>query len=125
MWGSEACKECHEAEYSNFKRYAKKSHSFESIMTMKKGLTQEEMKKCFACHTTGYGEPGGFRSEAETPNLKNTGCEACHGPGSLHVETEDPGDIKGRLTREDCKACHNSDRVKAFKFKPLIYGGAH
>jgi len=123
--GSKACMECHETEYENFSKYAKKSHSFKSIMTMKKGLTNEEIKKCFKCHTTGYGEYGGFKSEAETPYLKNAGCEVCHGPGSLHAETEDSEDIIGHLTQEVCETCHNSKRVEAFRYKPLIYGGAH
>ena len=123
--GSRACADCHETEYESFEKYAKKSHSFESIAVMKKNLTHAEIKECFVCHTTGYGKPGGFVSETETPDLKNAGCEVCHGPGSLHCETEEPGDIKGYLTAKDCEACHNSERVAAFNYKPLVYGGAH
>ncbi|MBW1707789.1 MAG: cytochrome c family protein [Deltaproteobacteria bacterium] len=123
--GSKACMECHETEYKKFSKYAKKSHSFNSIMKMKKGLTNEEVKKCFKCHTTGYGKDSGFKSESETPHLKNAGCEVCHGPGSLHAETEDSEDIIGHLTQEICETCHNSKRVEAFHYKPMIYGGAH
>jgi len=123
--GSESCRECHETEYTSFITFAKKRHSFESVMIMKKGLTATELRQCFTCHTTGYGEPGGFRSETETPHLKNAGCEVCHGPGSLHAETEDPKDIKWQLTAKDCEVCHSSERVEAFSYKPLIYGGAH
>jgi len=123
--GSESCMECHEAEYTSFITFAKKRHSFKSVMIMRKGLTSDELRQCFTCHTTGYGKHGGFRSEAETPHLKNAGCEACHGPGSLHAETEDSKDIKSQLTAKDCEECHNSERVEAFSYKPLIYGGAH
>ncbi|NVM20940.1 MAG: cytochrome C [Desulfobacterales bacterium] len=123
--GSQACQDCHETEYENFTAYAKKAHSYESIKVMKKGLTEAEFRACFQCHTTGYKKPGGFRSEHETPNLKNAGCEVCHGPGSLHVETEKPEHIKGSLTLRDCEYCHSSERVAAFNYKPLIYGGAH
>jgi hypothetical protein len=123
--GSDACQDCHETEYENFQAYAKKAHSYASINVMKKGLTEAEFRKCFECHTTGYKEPGGFRSEHETPHLKNAGCEVCHGPGSLHVETGEPKDIKGSLTAEDCDVCHSSERVEAFDYKPLIHGGAH
>jgi len=123
--GSKACQECHELEYSNFMKYAKKAHSYESILSMKKGLTQAEFRKCFECHTTGFGNATGFRSQDETPHLKNAGCEVCHGPGSVHAESEDPEDIKGSLTAKDCECCHNSERVAAFDYKPLIYGGAH
>ncbi len=123
--GSEACKPCHQKEYGSFTKYAKKSSSFKSIQRVKKGLTEEEIKRCYFCHTTGYGKPGGFVSLEETPHLKNAGCEVCHGPGGLHVRTQRSQDIKGNLTMKDCEGCHISERVKAFRFKPLIHGGAH
>ena len=123
--GSEACKACHQKEYRSFTRYAKKSSSFESIQRVKKGLTEEEIKKCYFCHTTGYGKPSGFISPEETPHLKNAGCEVCHGPGELHVRTQRAQDIKMNLTMKDCEECHISERVKAFRYKPLIHGGAH
>ncbi len=123
--GSESCKDCHLGEYDSFRKFNKKAHSFKSITALRKGLTDEELRKCYECHTTGYGKGGGFRSEQETPNLKDAGCEVCHGPGSMHAETGDPKDIKGKLTAKDCEACHNSERINAFKYKPLVYGGAH
>ena len=123
--GSLACKECHPEEYDNFMTYAKKSTSFQSIEKQMKHLTPEEIKQCSPCHTTGYGQPGGFVSLEETPHLKNAGCEVCHGPGAEHARTGDPEKIIGHLTKKDCEICHISERVKAFKYKPLIHGGAH
>ncbi len=123
--GSDACAGCHEKEYLNFTTYARKSQSFESIERLRKGLTEQEIKGCYACHTTGYGRAGGFESLEKTPHLKNAGCEVCHGPGGLHVETQDPAYIKGKLSAEDCEGCHTSERVRAFRYKPLIHGGAH
>ncbi|QTA83525.1 Cytochrome c family protein [Desulfonema limicola] len=123
--GSLACQPCHETEYKNFQQYAKKAGSFSSVMIMKKGLTPSELSGCYECHTTGYGESGGFVSEKETPHLKNAGCEVCHGPGSLHVQTQDPLQIKGSLTIKDCEKCHINEKVKAFNYKPMIHGGAH
>ena len=123
--GTESCKECHEDEYENFKAFAKKATSYESIKKMQKGLTSQELKQCFSCHTTGYGQPGGFVSIVKTPHLADAGCEVCHGPGSNHVESEDPDDLIAELDAESCKTCHNSSRVEAFNFKPMLYGGAH
>ncbi|MEA1967857.1 MAG: cytochrome c family protein [Thermodesulfobacteriota bacterium] len=123
--GSKACEECHAVEYAKFIEFAKKAASFESIRVMKSKLTDKEYRSCFECHTTGYGKPGGFVSEEKTPQLKNAGCEVCHGPGSLHAESGDPEDIIYDLSIDDCTACHNSDRVDAFDFKPLLFGGAH
>jgi len=91
----------------------------------KKELTEEEIKGCYYCHTTGYGKQGGFVSPEKTPHLKNAGCEVCHGPGDVHIKTTDASHIKGTLTTEDCEACHISERVRAFRYKPLIHGGAH
>lgn len=41
---------------------------------------------CLKCHTTGFGEPTGFKSIEQTPNLAGNSCEGCHGPGSKHTE---------------------------------------
>ncbi len=124
--GTAACEDCHDTEYSNFKQFAKKSHSGESVKLMSGDLTKEELEECYHCHVTGYGQPGGFVSFDETPGMADCGCEVCHGPGYDHVESGgDPELIKGSLDMEDCQVCHNPERVEAFDFKPLLYGGAH
>jgi len=123
--GAETCKKCHKAEYERFMTYARKSRSFESIERLKKRLTEDEIKGCYYCHTTGYGKPGGFVSPEKTPLLKIAGCEVCHGPGEFHVKTMNPQYIKRRMTLKDCEVCHTEERVRAFRYKPLIHGGAH
>ncbi len=123
--GSLACKGCHPEEYANFITYAKKSVSFQSIERQMRHLTPEEIRRCYPCHTTGYGKPGGFVSLEETPHLKNAGCEVCHGPGAEHCRNGNPQTIISSLSKKDCEVCHISERVKAFKYKPLIHGGAH
>ncbi|MDX2433930.1 MAG: cytochrome c family protein [Desulfobacterales bacterium] len=123
--GSSACRDCHPEEYENFMTYAKKSTSFQSIEKQMKHLTPDEIKQCYPCHTTGYGKAGGFISLEETPHLKNAGCEVCHGPGSEHARTADSTAIIVNMGKKDCEVCHISERVKAFKYKPLIHGGAH
>lgn len=123
--GSDSCKACHEDEYRNFIAYAKKATSFRSIERLQKGLTEAEMKGCYSCHTTGYGKPGGFISVEKTPHLKNAGCEVCHGPGEFHISMKDPQYIRRKMKIEDCEVCHTSERVRAFRYKPMIHGGAH
>lgn len=123
--GSEACKECHDQEFQKWSQLSRKSRSYEQLLKMKKGLTSQEFTRCLLCHTTGYGQPGGFQSEESTPALKNVGCEVCHGPGSRHVQSAAAIDIARKVDTTQCGVCHNSDRTKAFKFKALPYGGAH
>ncbi|MDY7000252.1 MAG: cytochrome c family protein [Thermodesulfobacteriota bacterium] len=124
--GSKVCAECHEEQYNKFKTYAKKANSSRSVKLMASDLTKEELKECFGCHTTGYGRAGGFKSFEETPELANAGCEVCHGPGSEHVAGEgDTEFIKTTLSIKDCESCHSEERVDAFNFKPMLFGGAH
>lgn len=123
--GSVACRDCHERYYTSFMTYAKKRKSFESIERMKSTLTEDEIRECYACHTTGYGQPGGFVSPEETPQLMNAGCEVCHGPGERHVQSGGRGQIIGKLSEKDCLRCHIPERVTSFGLKPLIHGGAH
>lgn len=123
--GSETCGGCHTEQYDTFQKYSKKAHSFKSIEKMKKGLTAQEVRSCYQCHTTGYGKPGGFLDPAKTPALKNAGCEVCHGPGGDHAGSENPKKIRRKMTIKHCEECHTSQRVQSFKFKPLIHAGAH
>ncbi len=122
--GSESCQSCHERQYDSFIANAAKARSFEHVQVMKKGLTEAEYQGCLKCHTTAHGEPSGFISVETTPSLKNPGCEVCHGPGSLHIDSGDPKDIK-QATIAVCEKCHTAERVNSFKFKPVLYGGAH
>ncbi len=124
--GTDACKDCHAEQYGNFKKFAKKAKSWKSIEIMASDLTPEEVRECYACHTTGYGRPGGFVSIEKTPHLSDAGCEVCHGPGGEHIASGgDPSSIRKKMSMKDCETCHNSERVAAFNFKPLLYGGAH
>lgn len=46
-----------------------------------------EDEKCLPCHTTGYGESGGYKknlSEKKAKFLQGVTCEMCHGKGSLY-----------------------------------------
>ena len=123
--GSQKCRGCHGTEYARFQKYSRMARSYSDVLVMKRGLTEEEYRKCLECHTTGFGKPGGFSSVQQTPLLKEVGCEACHGPGSIHVQSSDPKDIKKVVSETDCQACHDSERIKAFRFRPMLYGGAH
>lgn len=123
--GSKQCADCHYDQYANFIEHSNKSKSDHSVRLMAPKLTPEELRECYGCHTTGYTRPGGFRSFEETPDLGHVGCEGCHGPGSVHVLTGDRADIRGSLTIEICRPCHEDERVRVINYKPLLHAGAH
>ena len=122
--GSKNCAPCHEDQYKSFMKHSKKAHSWNSVAIMKPKLKEHELKKCYECHTTGYNK-GGFKSIESTPDLADVGCETCQGPGSEHAENQDPQSINRKPAVETCTACHSSERIQDFKFKPLIFSGAH
>ena len=75
---------------------------------------QQLKSDCGSCHTTGYNPngnqdnlPGIVGSWAE-PGVQ---CEACHGPGSLHIKN--PTGVAMEIERdpETCGECHHSGEV--------------
>ena len=79
--GVKRCSSCHFKQYMTWKKTKHAKEAWESVTA--KYRTSAE---CLPCHTTGYGQPTGFKDEASSPNLTGTTCEACHGPGSKHEE---------------------------------------
>lgn len=63
--------------------------------------------KCTACHTTGVNPETGSWTEM------GVGCEACHGPASLHVNAKgdkskivNPANLDPKLQVDVCAQCH-------------------
>ncbi|MSP57059.1 MAG: hypothetical protein EXR69_15890 [Myxococcales bacterium] len=73
--------------------------------------------ECVACHSTGWGEPGGNASVDE-PVMRTwhgVQCEACHGPMSAHLS--EPRANPGRaVTEATCLTCHDPANSPEFDF---------
>ncbi|MDY6952586.1 MAG: cytochrome c family protein [Thermodesulfobacteriota bacterium] len=101
--GWEECKACHASVVEAYRGF-KRSRNFR-ILEMR---AREHDRQCLPCHTTGYGEPGGFTSIEKTPHLTNVQCEVCHGPASLHIKATTRAEKKETLEipRNICTQCH-------------------
>ncbi|MEO6995720.1 MAG: cytochrome c3 family protein [Lacunisphaera sp.] len=72
-------------------------------------------KSCVECHanqTSHFASSTHARVALADPKLGDTGCEACHGPGSIHVKS---GGARGTIVNpgkspEACFACHLEKR---------------
>ena len=77
---------------------------------------EEKAFDCATCHATGYSRQG---NQDDRPGMVGTfaqpgvQCEACHGPGSLHVN--DPYAFKPNVATDSrkCRDCHTSGDVVA------------
>jgi len=109
--GKEVCTKCHDLQGETFAEtvHAKAFDSLKpNVKSEAKKLAQLDPAKdytkdsnCVGCHTTGYGEPGGY--SADLPGglrkaLEGVTCEACHGAGSLFREQH--GEAENTLRRE-------------------------
>ncbi|MBN2456435.1 MAG: hypothetical protein JXB29_07885 [Sedimentisphaerales bacterium] len=101
--GSNACKSCHEYEYS---KWSTKIHAH-AYATLERVGSQFD-PECIVCHVVGAEYESGFVSESKSSeNLRNVGCENCHGPGSEHVKTA--GSTKTSEPKADCDLCHTPE----------------
>ncbi len=71
---------------------------------------------CGGCHATGVDY------KARQFNELNIGCEACHGPGALHVKDPKGAKVAVDKTSENCGQCHirGQDTSKTFGY-PIDY----
>jgi hypothetical protein len=156
--GDKACQKCHFQQHKSWKKtgLAKAMKTLEptteadnkELFAKKKAANLDPAKDyttdatCLKCHTTGYGEPGGYPADPKKDEAAgklaaargSVGCESCHGAGSLYVkhktaEVEKNKDAKfpfedlaklgmKKPDEANCTSCHNdqSPTKEPFKF---------
>jgi hypothetical protein len=104
--GADACKSCHEAQYTQWQTQAH-AHAMQALS--KDG--HERDASCFACHSTGAFHPKGPQLPSQmSAAYENVQCEACHGPGKDHVAGPKPGQMNPASDASTCTVCHDGDR---------------
>ena len=51
-------------------------------------INQQYDPECIVCHVVGLNFKTGFVSESSPTDLRDVGCEVCHGPASKHVASQ-------------------------------------
>ena len=111
--GSDACATCHPAQYD---KWLQSAHAGAYKTLADKGSNFDT--ECLSCHTTGYGETGGYDvSQADASPLLGVQCESCHGPGSNHKEK---GTILRTVGPEVCVSCHAEKHSPRFDYKEYV-----
>jgi hypothetical protein len=141
--GVDKCKMCHMAQ---FKSWAETKHAtamatlegadaeVTAAMAKKLGIEVEgaanEADGCLTCHVTGLKLEGGYpQADAKkTAPVSNVSCEACHGPGGVHMKAakaEKKATINDNVTEVMCKGCHTPVMSPDFDFAEYSKTGIH
>jgi hypothetical protein len=117
--GSRSCKLCHDYEYEKWmtsgqvcipgleKQASPDSRHSDAFATLEK-VNSHYDPECVICHVVGMQYITGFVSPTTTPDLKDVGCENCHGPGSEHIRSLGAAETSGPISV--CTDCHTTER---------------
>ncbi|MDB5298956.1 MAG: cycA1, partial [Phycisphaerales bacterium] len=105
--GSESCAACHRAENESW-AHSGHGHAWQTLQP--RGFHVDPY--CLQCHTTGYGQAGGFVSVRRSAALVGVGCENCHGPSQAHVH--DPKVRTPFVALDQCVRCHDHENSPNF-----------
>ncbi len=107
--GGETCAACHQEALASWEGSGH-ARAFQTLVDANQDFSPE----CVGCHVVGFGRRGGFVNAKATPELKDVQCEACHGPGSLHVDA--PARGYGAAGARSCLGCHDTEHSPEFDF---------
>jgi hypothetical protein len=117
--GSRYCKLCHDYEYEKWltsgqvfipgleKQASPDSRHADAFSTLEK-VNSHYDPECVICHVVGMKYITGFVSPTTTADLKDVGCENCHGPGSEHIRSLGAAETSGPISV--CSDCHTTER---------------
>lgn len=124
--GSFTCGVCHSSEFRQWKG-TKHAVAMQTLERKDDGLAARR-PDCVSCHSVGYGKPDGYAIQNPRWDLRDVGCEACHGPGAAHVAARRAGatakaaDAAAILkpTKDTCTSCHNADNSPKFDYDAYL-----
>lgn len=121
--GTALCRNCHEGIYE-FWRLTDHAASLDSL----RSEGRESETACLRCHTTGYGQEGGYGIGGGRGEHSHVGCESCHGPSGKHASSEDPSALLPMLgsscppceINRACRECHTEEWSPRFTLAPML-----
>lgn len=112
--GIASCRACHAARYRAWldTRHAK---AYETLAGRKRQFDPE----CVVCHAVAFECEGDVIDWKALEGFTDVQCEACHGPGSLHVRSEGGEKLlTGRGLLAACARCHTPERSTDLDLEP-------
>ena len=122
--GQDQCISCHAEEVA---RWSRGPHARAWLHLTQRGETRTAA--CLECHTTGFGEPGGFVDASENDSLLNVQCEACHGPMRLHARQAAQVGVRPSsglpISKATCTRCHDAENSPDFHCMSYLRAVSH
>ena len=129
--GTNQCAGCHSAAHE----FWKGTHHADALATLQNREKAFD-QNCIGCHVVGYDKPGGsvlgklkyeekVDGQTITKDLRNVGCENCHGPGSKHRSAPvgsdgQPQYIDRGRGASTCKQCHVPEHSPKFDYETYV-----
>jgi len=118
---SVSCSKCHSEVYEEWKK-TNHAKAYTTLVDRNRHFDPE----CLPCHTTRFGEPGGFNIESQEEELAHVQCESCHGSGAEHMAKDGAIPLK-RFDKSVCLKCHTKERSSDFEkdYDDYLSRGTH
>lgn len=123
--GDNACRECHQVQYLQWRATP---HAAAISPLIQAGRAGDD--SCTPCHTTGAGLTAGFGDPLATASMTNVQCESCHGPGFDHVNSPESlrrqtiyglsGECDVCDLERFCTGCHDADNDPQFNLESAL-----
>ena len=115
--GWRACEKCHKPQTEFWER-TDHSAAYQTLVEAEQQFNLD----CVGCHVTAKYETIKISdNDADLltlpSELKQVGCEICHGPGRFHAASRDPKSISRRPAASVCLRCHTPERDEKFNYK--------
>jgi hypothetical protein len=116
-YGSAAwCARCHEDRMAAW-AYDPHAKAWDALVSRQ----ATDDAECVQCHSTGYGQPGGFAelTPSNVRTFKAVQCEACHGPLAAHPSSS--GGVEPAPVGPDaCVGCHDAANSPQFDYVSYV-----
>lgn len=110
-----ACVSCHQDRFTAW-TLDPHARAYEALIPRKANLDVE----CIACHSTGWGEPGGNATlnSVAMRTWKSVQCESCHGPLAGHPQRDE---VHARpISEATCTGCHDAANSPEFDYAAYL-----
>jgi len=118
--GSEKCANCHPFADQVWAKTGH-AHAFDTLVNDVNPGHRDKDGECILCHSVGFMNTTGFldknNNAKQNERLKHVGCEACHGPGSMHAN--DPNNKDYRKLMNAFAAHHNPALPEKLRMQKL------